>query len=377
VSEEFKNRLLVHARTVVDRAGRAQSEEATKQFLILPFLQLLGYDPLDPDEVIPEADASFSDKFKNRVDYAISREGVPVIAVEAKKVGSISEANRGELKGYYNAVPTVKLGILTDGLIYQLFSDTEEENLMDNEPFAVVDLAQVAQEQIADDSFDALLKLRRGVFDPKDIGADARRKIYISEYVGVLERVFKDPDETFVRALMDIAHIEGRRMPRFLEEHTLYIRDAMNVFFDKKLLERVGFADRDDIVKVSTESPERAPSTQDTTAEQREMEGPSIVTTEAEREVYDYVKQRLPFLIARDDSLFRKLENVYFRDFRGTFAVSYKQDRKGRLLNFREGTDTRYRFDFPESGETITTDTLSDIDDRLLAIFMTRVEELG
>ncbi len=64
-------------------------------------------------------------------------------------------------------MPTVKLGILTDGMIYQLFSDTEEENLMDNEPFAVVDLAQVAQKQIADDSFDALLKLRRGIFDPR------------------------------------------------------------------------------------------------------------------------------------------------------------------------------------------------------------------
>lgn len=89
MSEEFKNRLLTHARTVVDRAGRAQTEEATKQFLIIPFLQLLGYDPLDPDEIVPEADASFSDKFKNRVDYAISKEGVPVIAIEAKKVGSL------------------------------------------------------------------------------------------------------------------------------------------------------------------------------------------------------------------------------------------------------------------------------------------------
>jgi hypothetical protein len=77
----------------------------------------------------------------------------------------------------------VKLGILTDGLIYQLYSDTEEENLMDNEPFAVVDLAQAAQEQIADDAFDALLKLRSDTFDPADIGADARRKIFISAYV--------------------------------------------------------------------------------------------------------------------------------------------------------------------------------------------------
>jgi predicted type IV restriction endonuclease len=377
VSEEFKNRLLVQARTVVDRAGRAQSEEATKQFLILPFLQLLGYDPLDPDEVVPEADASFSDKFKNRVDYAISKEGVPVMAVEAKKVGSLSEANRGELKGYYNAVPTVKLGILTDGLIFQLFSDTEEENLMDNEPFAVIDLTQVAQEQITDDAFDALLKLRRGTFDPADIGADARRKIYISEYVSVLERLFNDPDEPFVRVLMDIAGIEGRRMPRLLEEHTLYISEAMNAFFDKKLLERVGFADRDDIVKVPTPDSEPTPPVQETSLGQREAEGPSIVTTEAERQVYDYVKQRLPFLIAHDDDLFRKLENVYFRDYRGTFAVSYKQDRKGRLFNFRAGAETKYRFDFPETGETVATDTFSDVDEKLLDIFMKRVEELG
>jgi len=377
VREEFKNRLLVHARMVVDRAGRAQSEEATKQFLILPFLQLLGYDPLDPDEVVPEADASFSDKFRNRVDYAISKEGVPVMAVEAKKVGSLSEANRGELKGYYNAVPTVKLGILTDGLIFQLFSDTEEENLMDNEPFAVIDLTQVAQEQITDDAFDALLKLRRGTFDPADIGADARRKIYISEYVSVLERLFNDPDEPFVRVLMDIAGIEGRRMPRLLEEHTLYISEAMNAFFDKKLLERVGFADRDDIVKVPTPDSEPTPPVQETSLGQREAEGPSIVTTEAERQVYDYVKQRLPFLIAHDDDLFRKLENVYFRDYRGTFAVSYKQDRKGRLFNFRAGAETKYRFDFPETGETVATDTFSDVDEKLLAIFMKRVEELG
>src|SRR5215208_40936 len=376
MSEEFKNRLLVHAKTAVERAGRAQNEEATKQFLIIPFLQLLGYDPLDPDDVIPEADASFSDKFKNRVDYAIRKEGVPVIAVEAKKVGSLSDANRGELKGYYNAVPTVKLGILTDGLFYQLYSDTEEENLMDNEPFAVVDLAGVAQEQIADDAFDALLKLRREAFNPEDIGADARRKIFISAYVDTLEGAFKEPDERFVRTLMDIAGIEGRRMPRLLEEHTQYIREAMNTFFDKKLLERVGFADRSDIVKVHPSEGSTPPPPQGT-PQQTTAAAPDIVTTEAEMEVYEYVKHRLPFLIARDEDLFRKLEHIYFRDFRGVFAISYKQGRKGRLLNFREGAETKYRFEFPDSGETVTTDTLSDIDERLLAVFMKRVEELG
>jgi hypothetical protein len=377
VSDEFRNRLLTHARTVVDRAGRAQGEEATKQFLIIPFLQLLGYDPLNPDEIIPEADASFSDKFKNRVDYAISKEGVPVIAIETKKVGSLSTANRGELKGYYNAVPTVKLGILTDGLVYQLYSDTDQENLMDDEPFAVVDLTQVAQEQIADEALDALLKLRRDTFNPEDIGADARRKIYISEYVKALESAFKDPNESFVRALMDMAGVEGKRTTKLLGEHKPYISEAMNTFFDKKLLERVGFAEREDLVKVIPAETQPAPSAPEVPDERSEAEDSSVVTTEAELEVYDYVRHRLPFLIDRDEDLFRKLDNVYFKDFKGVFALCYKQNRKGRLFNFREGAGTKYRFEFPESGETVTSDELSDIDDKLLTLFMKRVEELG
>jgi predicted type IV restriction endonuclease len=377
VSEEFKNQLLTHARVVVERAGHAPNEEATKQFLIIPFLQLLGYDPTNPGEIIPEADASFADKFRNRVDYAISKEGVPVIAIEAKKVGSLSTANRGELKGYYNAVPTVKLGILTDGLVYQLYSDTERENLMDDEPFAVVDLTQVSQEQIPDDALDALLMLRRDRFNPEDIGADARRKIYIAEYVKALERAFNDPNESVIRTLMDIAGVEGKRTTKLLGEHKPYISEAMNAFFDKKLLERVGFAEREDLVKVSPPEVQAAPLAPEVSDEQPAGEESEIVTTEAELEVYDYVRHRLPFLINRDEDLFRKLDNVYFKDLKGVFALCYKQDRKGRLLNFREGADPKYRFEFPASGETITTNELSDIDNQLLAVFMKRVEELA
>lgn len=152
----------------------------------------------------------------------------------------------------------------------------------------------------------------------------------------------------------------------------------MNAFFDKKLLERVGFADREDLVKVPPSEPQPTPPpTEEIPDDQLKAEGSDIVTTEAELEVYDYVKHRLPFLIDRDEDLFRKLENVRFRDYKGTFAVSYKQVQKGKLFNFREGTDAKYRFEFPESGEIITTDQLSDIDDKLLAVFMKRVGELG
>jgi predicted type IV restriction endonuclease len=344
-------------------------------YLIVPFFALLGYDPYDPNEIVPEADASFSDKFKNRVDYAIHKDGEPVIAVEAKKVGSLSTANRGELKGYYNAVPTVKLGILTDGIINQLYSDTEEENLMDDEPYIVVNLEQVAQEDINDDTLDALSNVHSNKFDPGNVGAEARRKIYISSHIEALDAAFKDPDENVVRTLIDLAGIEGKKTSRLLQEHKHYITEAMSMFFDKKLLERVGYADRE-VVPLPEPQP-LPPTEEEQSIREQAKDDTDIVTTEAERSAYDYVRQRLPFLIPRDEEMFRKLDHISFRDYKGTFVVSYNKTQKGKLFNFREGTGAKYHFEFPESGATITTDALSDIDNDLLAIFMKRVEELG
>lgn len=380
MSEDFKNQLVSHAKTVVERSKRAETEAATQQFLIMPFFQLLGYDPLDPDEIVPEAHASFSSKFKNRVDYAIYKEQEPVIAIECKKVGSLSEANRGELKGYFNAVPSVKLGILTDGLIYQLFSDTSRENMMDDEPFVSIDLTEVAEDRISENAFDAFLKLRKETFDPADVGADAQRKIHVAAYLDTLERLFKQPHEDFIKTLMDLAGIEGRRTSRLVEEHTPIVAEAINTLFDKKLLERVGFADRQDLVRVP-ETGAVPESSEEIIGEGATVEPKSvdlgIVTTETELRVFDYVKYRLPFLIERDEGLFRKLEHIFMKDYKTVFAICYKQERKGRLFNFQEGIDPKYRFEFTESDVSINTNDLSDIDDELLAVFLQRVEELG
>ena len=378
MSQDFRAALVAHAQTALDRAGRAQTEAATQQYLIIPFIQVLGYDPLDPDEVIPEAHASFSDKFRNRVDYAICQNGQPVIAIECKKVGTLNEANRGELKGYFNAVPTVKLGILTDGLVYQLFTDTGLENMMDDEPFAVVDFNQVAQEQVGETELDALMRLRKGTFDPANVGIDARRKIYLGAYVDVLARTFSQPDERFVRTMLDLANIDGRRTTRMLEEHAPIIRDAAQALLDRLILARVGFADRKDLVKVPsettigtavvTDAPPAAP-----------IDESGIVTTETELEVHDYVRRRLPFLIAGDEELFQRLQHLRPVDYKTVFSIYYKQERKGKLFNFWEGREPRYRFEFVAlgPGNQLQTDSLADIDANLLAAFKQRVQELG
>src|SRR5690606_27022045 len=152
----FQTKVTEYAKLALSRASRVTSEEGAKQYLVLPFFQMLGYDPLNPDEVVPESHASFSDKFKNRVDYAICHEGSPVIAVECKRTGAVTDNHRGELKGYFNAVPTTKLGILTDGLVFGLYSDTNAENMMDDEPYVTIDLAAIAGGDLDDNCLDAL-----------------------------------------------------------------------------------------------------------------------------------------------------------------------------------------------------------------------------
>ncbi len=56
-----------------------QSEEATKNALIMPFITALGYDVFDLTEVFPEYTSDFGALKGARVDYAIMKEGRPIM----------------------------------------------------------------------------------------------------------------------------------------------------------------------------------------------------------------------------------------------------------------------------------------------------------
>lgn len=103
----FRDQLVEFARRGVARASQCHNEECTKLYLVLPFLQLLGYDPNDPDQVAAEHSADFSDKYKNRVDFLLKADGVAAIALECKPCGWDLKEDRGQLKSYFNALQEV------------------------------------------------------------------------------------------------------------------------------------------------------------------------------------------------------------------------------------------------------------------------------
>ena len=150
MSADFQQKLVNIATRSVAAASSCQNEEATKMFLVLPFISFLGYDHTNPSEVIPEHHADFSEKYKNRVDFAVLRNNVPIIAIECKCQGAPLKDQRGQLRSYFNAAKTVRVGILANGLQWEFFSDSDEPNLMDEAPFLSIDLARKIHGGLAD-----------------------------------------------------------------------------------------------------------------------------------------------------------------------------------------------------------------------------------
>lgn len=71
---------------LIERKSHILNEESTKQSLIIPFIQKLGYDVFNPLEVEPEYVSDFGIKKGEKVDYAIKKDKKPIIFIEAKSV---------------------------------------------------------------------------------------------------------------------------------------------------------------------------------------------------------------------------------------------------------------------------------------------------
>lgn len=61
MADEFSDKLIAFAKRNINSAERCTNEESTKMFLVLPFVNFLGYDDRNPHEVCPEHAADFSD----------------------------------------------------------------------------------------------------------------------------------------------------------------------------------------------------------------------------------------------------------------------------------------------------------------------------
>lgn len=206
------------------------TEEATKNAMVMPFIQILGYNVFDPTEVTPELVADIGTKKGEKVDYAILRDGHPIMLFECKKSGADLHINHaGQLFRYFH-VTASRFGVLTNGLKYKFFTDLEQQNKMDDTPFFEFDLLNFRERDVEE-----LKKFAKSAFDIDTILNTASDLKYTRIIQERLVDWVANPPEEFVRVLVTDL-LSGRRFTPTLKDQFAQITKRA---FEQLLTERI------------------------------------------------------------------------------------------------------------------------------------------
>ena len=186
--EELKNL----SKKIREYSGQDLSEADTETFCFEPFIGLLEFErnPADMQKQYP-ADISGGNR---TADYAIKKDGVPIMIVECKPLGDDLDAHFEQLKGYFSAVSETRFGILTDGCLYRFYTDLDQPNLMDSDPFLEIDLFDIQPSLVAE-----LERFTKPHFNVNQALAAARDLKYSKAIHQFLMKQLESPDEDFVR----------------------------------------------------------------------------------------------------------------------------------------------------------------------------------
>lgn len=285
-------------------AVSGRGEEATKQALVLPMLEALGYDIWNPAEVCPEYEADFAVKKagqKEKVDYVIFLNNVPRMYIEVKPYKTDLTGHQGQLARYFNSTPTVSLGVMTNGVEYRLYTDTGEPNMMDGEPFHIVNLE--AQEQ----GLETFARFQKHVFSPEIIRDFASELQYTAKMVNFFRSELdirdSEPSDSLVRWVMaSPGMFDARLTSNQVERFRPIVKTALQKVLREIVRRSVAALDEELSSPVqSIQQPEMVQITASVLVEP-DKESAKIVTTEAELECFAIIKN-----IFESNSISKKL----------------------------------------------------------------------
>lgn len=208
----------------VKRVGaHCATEETTKQALILPLLDILGFSPYDPTKVLAEFAADFPGvKATERVDYALYCNGQPVMFIEAKSYSANLTNHAPQLSRYFNSSLGVTIGAITNGREWRFFTDLINTNVMDEKPFLVVDFTKNKAEELVQ-----LAEFKHDNFHAEKLRFFAEENQYIQQFKTVIKKSINEVDIDFVRYVAQQANIPRQLNTKFLESIQPFVKQAV------------------------------------------------------------------------------------------------------------------------------------------------------
>lgn len=299
------------------------TEEATKNALIMPFLQsVLGYDVFNPLEVIPEFTADVGTKKGEKVDYALMKDNEVQILIECKKYREPLSLNHANQLYRYFSVTNARIGILTNGVIYQFYTDLDSPNKMDEVPFLTLNLENIDEHLVPE-----LQKLTKQAFDVDEVVDAAGELKYLSEIKKNISRQFEEPDDDFIKLLISKVY-DGMQTAKIKVQFSSLIKKSLKQFLNEQVNSRLKNAIDSDLDLNHSASSEQV------VLEDNQQNKKNIITTEDEADGYAVVKA---ILRVKFDA-----KRIVARDTQSYFGILLDDNNRKPLCRLHFNTKQKY-----------------------------------
>ncbi len=344
---DFIDQLRALATRISNTKDLIQTEEATKNAMVMPFIQALGYNVFDPLEVTPELVADVGMKKGEKVDYAILSSGKPIILFECKKSGAELNVNHASQLFRYFHVTEARFGVLTNGIRYQFFTDLEQPNKMDEKPFLEFNLLDFKDQEV-----DELKKFAKAAFDVDTILMTANDLKYTRIIQNQLAEWMTNPSEEFVR-LVAADHLAGKRFtPAVKEQFTSITKRAFQQLIGDRINDRLRVAMAPE---QAAEQVQPATASTQGTSEAPSGDTASITTTLEEIEGFHIVRAILRDLVAT--------KRIVMRDAQSYCAILLDDNNRKPICRLRFNNTSRLVIGVMDAEKNEERVPLADLDE--------------
>jgi predicted type IV restriction endonuclease len=346
---DFIDKIKQLASRIPQQLEYCKTEEATKNALIMPFINALGYDVFNPTEVVPEFTADIGTKKGEKVDYAIIMNSVPIILFECKWAGAdLAKEHASQLYRYFTAVPEVRFGVLTNGVRYLFYSDLDAQNRMDERPFFEFNMLSFHERDILE-----LKKFTKSAFNLGEIITTANDLKYTAAIKQIVAQEFDSPSEEFVVYLVKQVY-QGRMTQGVKEQFAVITQKALRLYLNDQINNRFKqvITEEDPLRNQVEQKTEPVDEAADSEAENRQ---PAIHTTEEEIESYFVVKSILREAV--------DLKRVHMRDTKSYCGILLDNNNRKPIIRLHFNRKQKYIgiFEDGKSEQRIAIDEIDDI----------------
>ncbi|MBE9117036.1 type I restriction enzyme HsdR N-terminal domain-containing protein [Lusitaniella coriacea LEGE 07157] len=324
--------------------GNLQTEEATKNALVMPFILALGYDIFNPKEVVPEFTADVGIKKGEKVDYAILNDEEIILLVECKKAGvDLRDAEMSQLFRYFS-VTKARITILTNGIQYRFYSDLEEPNKMDQRPFLELDLEDPRPNLVKE-----VKKLAKDDFDLEEVLSTASELKYTSAIKKILAEQYESPDEDFCRYFFTQVNPRSRWIGTAKETFIPLVEKGLHQFISEKVSDRL-------LSALETEGePSKGVQEDKPQVEISDDEDSGIVTTEEELQAFRIVQAIAAKVVDP--------ERIAHRDAKTYMSVFFEDNNRKPICRFWFNTRQKHlgTFDANKQETKNSIESVADI----------------